>query len=209
MNTEQEEAKAKKTEIEEKPLKKLSRDEINELPLGRYEGDIQLINSDADLKSALASIRSESLLGFDTETRPVFKKGQSYPPALLQLATSDCVFIFQLKKLGYPNALIDILSSAEHMKSGVALDFDVKELQKVMTFEPSGFIELSHLAKEKGIGNNGLRGLTAYLLGFRISKRVKTSNWDREELSESQIIYAATDAWVSREIYLKLLQIDP
>lgn len=188
----------------EEILEKLSRDEINDLPLGRYEGEIRLIQSDDELGPALSALQGENLLGFDTETRPVFEKGKSYLPALIQLAASDCVYLFQLKRLTWPNVLVDILTSADHLKSGVALAFDVKELQKIVPFEPSGFVELSQLAKEKGIGNNGLRGLTAYLLKFRISKRAKTSNWDRDDLTESQMRYAATDAWVSREIYLAL-----
>ena len=183
---------------------RLSRDEINQLPLRKYEGPIQLIRSDAELLSIEHDLARESLCGFDTETRPAFKKGRSYLPALMQFATDKMVYLFQLHPLTFPNALTRILANPKILKVGVALDKDLKELQKLAPFEPAGIIELSALAKQRGIGNRGLRGLAAYLLGFRISKRAKTSNWEREQLTETQIQYAATDAWVSREIYLKL-----
>jgi ribonuclease D len=186
----------------------LTRDEINKLPLRRYDGVVHIVHSDDDLARVIPDFKRVRVLGFDTETRPVFQKGKSYPPALVQLATDKAVYLFQLRHLTFPNALIDILENPKIKKAGVALDYDIKELQKLVSFEPAGMIELSTLASECGIGNNGLRGLAACLLGFRISKRAKTSNWGRSRLTESQIQYAATDAWVSREIYLALKKVN-
>lgn len=185
----------------------LTRDQINQLPLHRYDGVVRLIGSDEDLAQTIPSLSKEKLFGFDTETRPTFKKGKSYLPSLLQLAGQKAVYIFQLRNLTFPNALIDILSNPKIKKAGVALDFDIKELQKISPFTPASFVELGKLASECGIGNKGLRGLAACVLGFRISKGVKTSNWERNDLTKAQIRYAATDAWVSREIYLKLIDL--
>ncbi len=183
---------------------RLSKEEINDLPLGHYKGEIELIADSVSLSAAIETLQQEPILGFDTETRPAFKKGQSYLPALLQLASSDRVYIFQLKQLPHFGGLARLLSDSSVMKCGVSIKFDIQELQKVFEFEAAGFKELSTYASKKGYAANGLRGLAAALLGFRISKGAKTTNWERNDLSAAQVRYAATDAWVSREIYLAL-----
>ncbi len=185
----------------------ITKEEINELPLQRYEGPICMVRSDKELEAVIPSIQNEAVLGFDTETRPSFKKGVSHPIALVQLATAETVFIFQLRFLSFPNVLQSIFESQEAIKAGVALRDDVKELKALMDFEATNFVDLSDMATERGVSSNGLRALTAYLLKFRISKRAKVSNWAKEQLSDSQIAYAATDAWVSREIYLALREL--
>jgi len=182
----------------------ITREEINALPLRSYEGRIHLIRSHRELKDALVVIKAEEVLGFDTETKPAFKKGTSHLPALIQMATSQAAYLFQVRFLDFPNDLLKIFSSAHILKAGVALYDDIKDLKRLAPFDPAGFIDLSVMATEKGISSNGLRALTAYLLGFRISKAAKISNWAKDKLSEAQISYAATDAWVSREIYLAL-----
>jgi ribonuclease D len=159
------------------------------------------------LSEAVRLLEQESILGFDTETRPAYRKGESYPPALLQLAGANEVFIFQLKFTGLPRLLIGILSNPDIVKAGVSLNYDIAELKNVVQFEPAGFVDIATLAKKHGIQNHGLRGLAAVLLGFRISKSAKTSNWASNELTPSQIIYAATDAWVGRELYLEMQKI--
>jgi len=184
--------------------KRLSKKEINEFPIQRYEGQIVLIRTQEELLNAVEILKRETILGFDTETRPAFKKGEHYTPALLQLGGEKGVFLFQLKHTGLPEPLTEILSNPNIIKAGVSIDYDISELQDIAEFEPMGFIELSDKAKELGIQNLGLRGLAAVLLGFRISKGASTSNWENDKLNNSQIIYAATDAWVGRELYIKL-----
>lgn len=185
--------------------RRMTRDEINECPIRKYEGPVQVIRSKKDLAGAVSQLARERILGFDTETRPAYKKGESYPPALLQLAGEKAVFIFQLRHIRLPRPLLKILADPDITKAGVALDYDIKELQKMARFKPAGFVELSALAGQAGIKNQGLRGLAAVLLGIRITKGAKTSNWARDNLTPAQRIYAATDAWVGRELYLKLM----
>ncbi len=182
----------------------ISKDEINRLPMRQYEGSIHLIRTPAEAEQAAAELKKETLLGFDTETRPAFRVGESYLPSLLQLATGKEVFIIQIKLTGLTKGLCGILSSPDIIKTGVSIRSDVGELRKLASFEPAGFIELAEHAKKAHIKNLGLRGLAALLLGFRVSKREQTSNWSKNELTESQLRYAATDAWVGREIYLHM-----
>lgn len=183
----------------------ISKDDLNRLPIRAYEGPIRLINDRAQLKECVDQLSREALLGFDTETRPAFERGVSYPPALMQLATEREVFVFQFQALGGLGALRDILESPRVIKAGVALSDDIKQLNDVWKFKPKSFIEIGFMAKELGYKQTGLRSLAGLLLGFRISKKEQRSNWARPSLSRSQIVYAATDAWVSRELYLKLL----
>ena len=161
---------------------------------------------------ACAALRKESVLGFDTETRPTFRKGEINLPSILQLAGHDAVYIFQLNKVGLCESILHILSNADILKCGVALDRDLIELMQLSPFDPEAFIDLGAVARLMDIPHHGLRGLTALLLGFRISKQALGNrvvactiylNWSAGKLSIKQINYAATDAWVGRELYFK------
>ena len=185
----------------------ISKDEINTLPLKSYAGPIYVINSDAKMSAAVRALGSEKVLGFDTETRPAYKKGESYLPSLIQLASSSEVYIFQLRHIKLYKPLAGILADKKVLKIGVAVNDDINKLNDLLHFEPSGFIELAGLAVRAGIKNAGLRGLAALLLGFRISKQMQCSRWDVLKLTSAQIAYAATDAWICRDIYLALLDI--
>jgi len=182
----------------------ISRDEINTLPLFKYDGPIHLIQTDEQARDAVRELRRERVLGFDIESRPSFRKGESHPPALLQLAGSGAVYVFQLLKLQDVSWFRDLFSDPAVIKAGVGLDHDIRKLKARQEFETAGFVELSALSDAAGIRNNGLRGLAAILLGFRVSKGAQRSNWSRPDLSREQIVYAATDAFVSRELYLQL-----
>lgn len=186
---------------------KLSKTEINSLPLRYYNGAIRIIQTAEQAKNACAILIKEKVLGFDTETRPAFNKGQSYLPSLLQLAGTKVVYLFQLSQCGLTDKIIILLSNVNIIKSGVAINQDLTELQQILNFEPAGFVDLGDIAKSKGLPHHGLRGLAAYLLKFRISKSGRTSNWSANQLTKKQIKYAATDAWVGRELYLKYKQI--
>jgi ribonuclease D len=159
-----------------------------------------------DLAAAMRRLAGHTLLGFDTETRPAYTKGESYPPSLLQLAGDNEVFIFQLRHLGLAKPLREILADSNIIKAGVSLDYDIRELKKLSHFKAAGFIDLGNLAKQAGIKNHGLRGLAAVFLGLRISKGAQTSNWAKDVLTPQQIRYAATDAWVGRRLYPVLQQ---
>jgi ribonuclease D len=187
--------------------RRMSKEEINACPMKGWRGRVTVVRTKKELAKALARLKGQHLLGFDTETRPAYRKGESYPPSLLQLASSREVFIFQLKWLGLPVPLRKILNDPQVIKTGVGLDYDIRELKKLAPFKGAGLVDLAKRAKKIGIKNHGLRGLAAVLLGFRISKGAQTSNWAKDELTSQQIRYAATDAWVGRELYQALERI--
>ena len=184
----------------------MNREEINALPIAGWNGPVHVVRTPEELAEAMVRLDSQNLLGFDTETRPAHTKGEHYLPSLLQLAAESEVFLFQLKQLGLAGPLRRILSDPEVSKVGVGLAHDLHELQKMHSFQPAGFVDLGSMARKAGIRNLGLRGLAAVLLGVRITKGAKVSNWARTELSAQQIRYAATDAWVGRFLFLALRQ---
>lgn len=184
----------------------ISKEQVNQLPLRRYEGSITLVDTKEDLRRAVSEIRRADFVGFDTETKPTFRKGAYHHVALLQVALRDKVFLIRLSKLGFPKSLQDIFRSQELAKIGISIRDDLIELQKLAPFEPYGIVELNDIAKDLGVIREGVRNLTAIFLGFRISKSQQTSNWERHQLTEKQQYYAATDAWVCHQIYSKLLR---
>ncbi|MDQ8193113.1 3'-5' exonuclease domain-containing protein 2 [Coraliomargarita sp. SDUM461004] len=193
------------TETENLAKRKISKAEINELPLIAWEGEIRILEDIETMETAVAELITESHLGFDTETRPTFKKGEYYPPALIQLATEHCVYLFRISKTESFAPLLPILESPDILKTGVAIKDDVKELRAMDEFAPAGFVEIADITLKLGYENRGLRALAGLLLQGRISKAAQVSNWARAELDQKQIRYAATDAWISREIYRKAI----
>ncbi len=184
----------------------ISKEEINDLTVDSFSGEIFYIDTFDKLERVLPILKEEKVLGFDTETRPSFKKGKTNEVSLLQFSSSNSAYLFRLNKIGLPNEICEILASKKVQKVGVAIRDDILSLKKINSFESNGFVELQQYVKDFGIIDNGLKKLTANILGFKISKRQQTSNWEAETLSEAQIIYAATDAWVCHEIYSVLNQ---
>ena len=182
----------------------IDKDALAELPLIQFDGDITLVESKEDYHRAIDYLSLQKVLGFDTETRPAFKKGVVYEVALLQLATKDRAFLFRLNKIGLPNGLKSILENPAIQKIGVAIRDDIKALQKLNPFSPGGFIELQDHVKVYGIQDFSLKKLSAIVLGYRISKAQRVTNWEALELTEAQQVYAATDAWISHRIYESL-----
>ena len=187
--------------------RRMTKEEINNCPIRKWNGPVHIIRSSERMINAVEQLSRETILGFDTETRPAFNKGQKYLPSLLQLAGENSVYLFQLKHLGLQEPLIKILADPAVIKAGVSLAHDLRELKKLTPFAQAGFVGLGKMSKEKGIKNHGLRGLAAVVLGLRISKSAQTTNWAKDELTQSQMRYAATDAWVGRELYLQLSRI--
>lgn len=181
--------------------RKLSREEINQLPLVQYKGPIRAIRSREPMLRAVRELGKETLLGFDIEKRPCFQKGEYYPPALLQLAARHEVYLFFLHALGLPSELTAILANPRIVKAGVAVGRDVKDLRDLADFAPAGFVDLGEWAEASGIPHHGLRGMAALLLGCRIPKQAQLTNWDLPRLPGNALRYAATDAWIGRRLY--------
>jgi len=188
---------------------KLSKEEISILPRKKFNGEIIYIDSKSIFYEILPLLLKSEVFGFDTETKPSFKKGEKNGVSLLQLSTSDQAFLFRLKQIGLPKELINLLSDSNILKVGVAIHDDIIGLKRLHPFNHEGFIELQTYVNEFNIEDCGLKKLTANILGFQISKRQQTSNWESEVLSRAQIEYAATDAWVCYEIFSKLRQLKP
>ncbi len=188
-------------------LVNISKEEIQELPLVAYQGDVEIIDSPESYKKNIPEIFLEKIWGFDTETKPCFKKGVSNTQdvSLLQLSSASKTYLFRLNMYGLQPEILTLLSDSSFIKVGVSIRDDVKSLRKLRDFEPNGFVELQNTVKEYGIEGFSLKKMAAIIIGTRISKAAQLSNWEAEELSPKQIKYAATDSWMSREIYIKLL----
>jgi len=184
---------------------KMTAEEINSRPIARYDGPIHIIRTDSELEHAVHALRKEPVLGFDTETKPAFHRGQSNPVAIIQLAGSRAVYIMQLRQLASLKPLSALFASGRVIKAGIDLQQDIVKLKKQIDCEYNGFVDVSSLAKDAGLKNFSMRGLAAVLLGVRIPKGTRTSNWARDTLTPQQIAYAATDAWISRELYTRLV----
>ena len=184
--------------------KKISKEYINKLPTKQYSGEIKLIKNIKEAKLACEEIFQCKVIGFDTESKPSFHKGEHYLPSLIQIATDKKVYIFQIAKIRGLKCLKDIFSKSDILKVGIAIRDDVLKLKEIEHFTSAGFIDISDLTKQLGIQVTGLRNLTAIFFKFKISKSSQVTDWSVEKLSQKQLIYAATDAWISRELYLKV-----
>jgi len=185
----------------------ISPDEIGKLELASFPGEIHVIDTlDEEFGKAIAYLKRQKVIGFDTETRPTFSPDQrSNGTALLQLSGAEKAYLFRIKKMGaIPRRLCAIMANPNIVKVGAAIHDDVRGLQKFAGFQPQNFIDLQKIVWEYGIRDKSVKKMTAIILGFKISKAQQLSNWEAEILSESQQKYAATDAWVCREMYLRL-----
>lgn len=170
-----------------------------------FPGKIHLIMNDQELIQAFQYLKSEKELGFDTETRPSYKKGEIYRVALLQLSTETDAYLVRLHKIADFSPIREIFENRDTLKVGVAIHDDLKSLQKLFRFTPENFIELQNVAKEKGLKNFGLKGMTEEVLQAGLSKGPKLTNWEAQTLTDIQLGYAATDAWIGLKIYKTLM----
>jgi ribonuclease D len=173
--------------------------------LSWFKGEIVLVDNLKTFYEVIPRLEGCDLLGFDTETRPTFKKGRKNAVSLIQLSTEDLACLFRINKIGIPDELADLLSDPAVTKAGVAVHDDIRFLTGVRKFSPEGFIDLQNYVRDFGIQCSGLKKLAAIVLGFRISKRQQVTDWEADQLTEAQEIYAATDAWVCHQIYKKLV----
>ena len=180
---------------------------MEKLEFASFPGKIYVIDSvGAEFNRAIAYLRSQKIIGFDTETRPTFSQDQPrYGVALLQLSGPDKAFLFRINRMGMHRRLCNLMASDKIIKVGAAIHDDIRGLQRRHDFQPAAFVDLQKIVCESGIRDKSVKKMAAIILGIRVSKTQQLSNWEAERLSESQCRYAATDAWVCREMYLKLL----
>jgi ribonuclease D len=182
----------------------ITAEELEACELSWFKGEIVLVDNLKTFNKVIHRLKGHRILGFDTETRPNFKKGRKNKVALLQLSTGDLSCLFRIHMIGLPDELVDLLADPSVVKAGVAIHDDIRFLTGRRKFIPGGFVDLQSYVRDFGIKCSGLKKLCGIVLGFRISKRQQVTDWEAGELSEAQQLYAATDAWVCYEIYRKL-----
>jgi ribonuclease D len=187
--------------------KRISRAEMSELPIRRYEGPVHVVAGHPDLPHAMQDILQESVIGFDIETRPAFRPGESYLPSLVQFATASAVYLWQAQQQDLFSAMREILSSGRIIKVGVSVTDDMRNLKKLFEFDERSVVDLGKVAARHGLKQTGVRNLAGIFLGTRIPKGAKTTNWAARRLTSQQIAYAATDAWACRELYLRFKEL--
>ncbi len=182
----------------------ISKEQITELPVETFNGKIVITDNEHDIDKAIKYLLTQTELGFDTETKPSFRRGQNNKVALLQLSSMDTCFLFRLNKIGYPEALDDILCNPDIKKIGLSLRDDFAAIRKRTDKKPENFIDLQSFVDNYGIDDKGLQRIYAIVFGKKISKNQRLSNWEAVQLSQAQQTYAAIDAWACLRIYKKL-----
>lgn len=183
---------------------KISNEATAALPAIEFAGRIRIIDNERDVEAACKELRRSPVIGFDTETRPSFRAGVTFRVALLQLATPEAAYLFRLNRIPLAKPIIDLLEDKNVLKVGAAVDGDLRSLRRLRHFREGGFVDLQSLAPQWGIEEKSLRKLSAIVLGRRVSKAQRLSNWEAQALTDKQALYAATDAWVCVRIYERL-----
>jgi ribonuclease D len=185
----------------------ISKEDIANLPIGRYEGNICVVRTPQDLERAREDLSEERFVGFDTETRPSFSKGKIHPPCLIQAATARTVYLFRLRQESDFHLPAALVGNPDIVKVGIGLADDIRALKVVHPLEDRNMFDLGTVAKHCGLAQSGVRNLAGLFLKVRIPKSTKTSNWATQELSSAQILYAATDAWICRQLFLRFVDL--
>lgn len=183
----------------------ITKEQIAELPIETFEGDIIVIDHTEEVRDACNYLFTVSELGFDTETKPAFKRGQINKVALMQLATEEKCFLFRLNRIGYPDELEALMSDPGVKKIGLSLRDDFAAIRKRSVRKPENFVDLQGFVDQFGIEDNSLQKIYAILFGKKISKNQRVSNWEVETLTSAQQSYAAIDAWACLRIYNHLI----
>lgn len=180
-------------------------EEIKSLPTAGFEGRVEIVTTEEGLTKACEELSRHSIIGFDTETRPSFKAGVSYNVSLIQLSTPEVCYLIRLGEVKMERCLMRLLESRKTLKVGVDVQGDIRNLNKIRHFRAAGFVELQKEVETYGIEDKSLRKMAAIILGVGVSKAQRLSNWEAKELTQAQVRYAATDAWICLEMYNKLI----
>lgn len=184
----------------------ISKEELSQLPQAHFKGKIEVIDKPEAVDAAVAQLRRWPIIGFDTETRPSFKRGHSNSVALMQLSCDNCCFLFRLNDIGFCAELRALLEDAEILKIGASVHDDFLNLNKMAEFNPEGFVDVQQFVKQFRIADNSLARIYGILFGERISKNQRLTNWEQPSLTTSQQEYAALDAIACTRIYCHLKQ---
>lgn len=185
---------------------KISNEQTAQLPAIEFRGEIRVVEHERDIAAACEYLRRQPVIGFDTETRPSFRPGVTFRVSLLQLSSTKRCYLFRLNRIPLAGPILRLLEDRKLLKVGADVAGDLRSLRQLRHFRDGGFVDLQNIAPEWGIGEKSLRKLSAIVLGQRVSKAQRLSNWEAATLTDKQRIYAATDAWVCTRIYDRLLQ---
>ena len=170
-------------------INKISNEQTALLPAVEFRGKILLVEQERDIAEACKQLAQQPQIGFDTETRPSFRPGVTFRVSLLQLSTPTVCYLFRLNKIPLAKPILQLLENKEVLKIGADVAGDLRTI-----------------APQWGIEEKSLRKLSAIVLGQRVSKAQRLSNWEAATLTDKQQLYAATDAWVCTRIYEQLLR---
>ena len=187
-------------------IDKISNEQTALLPAVEFRGEIRIVEHERDIAAACKTLAEQPVIGFDTETRPSFRPGVTCRVSLLQLSTPTVCYLFRLNKIPLAKPILQLLEDRRILKIGADVAGDLRSLRQIRHFRDGGFVDLQGIAPEWGIGEKSLRKLSAIVLGRRVSKAQRLSNWEAATLTDKQQLYAATDAWVCTRIYEQLLR---
>ena len=186
---------------------KFDKQQIANLPKEEFRGRIFTITTERDAEKAVNYLMSQPILGFDSETRPTFKRNVSHQVALLQVATYDTCFLFRLNQLGLPNSIVRLLEDTNITKVALSWKDDTHMLQLRRKYKSGKFIDIQDEVGRIGIEDHSLQKIYANLFAQKISKRQQLSNWEADILTDKQKSYAATDAWACIQIYNEIIRL--
>lgn len=184
----------------------ISNEETAQLPAIEYRGDVFVVEREQDIAGACQALAAHRILGFDTETRPSFRAGVTFRVSLLQLSTPECCYLFRLNKIPLARPILQLFEREDILKIGADVAGDLRALHQIRHFRAAGFLDLQQFVPAWGITEKSLRKIAAIVLGRRVSKAQRLSNWEAQSLTRKQALYAATDAWVCTQIYQRLMQ---
>ena len=184
----------------------ITKEDIQKLPLLAFDGDIHTLDTEAECLEAVNDLRGFDTVGFDTEKKPTFVKGEYNHTAMVQISTMNDAYLFRLNNIGFSKVLFDYMADPSILKLGISIDDDLKDLNRARAFKPQNFTDMNDVVRDLGIKHMGVKKLAAIVLESRISKNQQVSNWEAEELTSAQKKYAATDAWICLAIHKKLLE---
>lgn len=189
----------------------ITKEQMSGMPQAVCPTQIIVADTPETALAAAALLSREPIIGFDTETRPSFRKGETHTVALLQLSTLERTYLFRLNRIGMLDEIRALLESESLVKVGLSTKDDFKVLSRIGKLAPAGFVELQTMVRDYGIADGSLQKIYAIMFGQRISKGQRLTNWEAERLTESQCQYAAMDAWACLKIYntLKAGEFDP
>ncbi|WP_299102308.1 3'-5' exonuclease [uncultured Alistipes sp.] len=187
-------------------IDKISNEQTALLPAIEFRGEIRIVENERDIAAACRYLAEQPVIGFDTETRPSFRPGVTFRVSLLQLSSPEVCYLFRLNRIPLDKAILQLFENKRLLKVGADVAGDLRSLRQIRHFRDAGFIDLQAIVPEWGIAEKSLRKISAIVLGQRVSKAQRLSNWEAATLTDKQQLYAATDAWVCTRIYERLLR---